>query len=29
MKTKTFAVDNDGTITENGAGRINLDALSA
>jgi phosphoglycolate phosphatase (TIGR01487 family) len=29
MKPKTFAVDIDGTITENGAGRINLDALSA
>lgn len=29
MKTKTFAVDIDGTITENGVGRINLDALSA
>jgi len=29
MKQKTFAVDIDGTITENGAGRINLDALSA
>lgn len=28
MKTKTFAVDIDGTITENGGGRINLDALS-
>ncbi len=29
MKQKTFAVDIDGTITENGGGRINLDALSA
>ncbi len=29
MKPKTFAVDIDGTITENGGGRINLDALSA
>ena len=29
MKQKTFAVDIDGTITENGIGRINLDALSA
>ncbi|MFB5630506.1 MAG: phosphoglycolate phosphatase [Nitrosopumilaceae archaeon] len=29
MKKKTFAVDIDGTITENGIGRINLDALSA
>jgi len=29
MKTKTFAVDIDGTITENGVGRINLDALAA
>ena len=29
MKPKTFAVDIDGTITENGSGRINLDALSA
>jgi len=28
MKPKTFAVDIDGTITENGEGRINLDALS-
>jgi len=28
LKTKTFAVDIDGTITENGGGRINLDALS-
>ncbi|MEE8178823.1 MAG: phosphoglycolate phosphatase [Nitrosopumilaceae archaeon] len=28
MKPKTFAVDIDGTITENGGGRINLDALS-
>ncbi|MDH3204682.1 MAG: phosphoglycolate phosphatase, partial [Nitrosopumilus sp.] len=26
---KTFAVDIDGTITENGGGRINLDALEA
>jgi len=29
MKHKTFAVDIDGTITENGGGRIHLDALSA
>ena len=29
MKYKTFAVDIDGTITENGGGRINLDALAA
>lgn len=29
MKQKSFAVDIDGTITENGAGRINLDALRA
>ena len=29
MKQKTFAVDIDGTITENGGGRIHLDALSA
>lgn len=29
MKKKTFAVDIDGTITENGGGRINLDALGA
>jgi len=29
VKQKTFAVDIDGTITENGAGRINFDALSA
>lgn len=29
MKRKTFAVDIDGTITENGSGRINLDALAA
>ncbi len=29
MKQKTFAVDIDGTITENGLGIINLDALSA
>ena len=29
MKYKTFAVDIDGTITENGGGRINLDALGA
>jgi len=28
LKPKTFAVDIDGTITENGGGRINLDALS-
>lgn len=29
MKQKTFAVDIDGTITENGVGRIHLDALAA
>ena len=29
MKPRTFAVDIDGTITENGKGRIHLDALSA
>lgn len=29
MVTKTFAVDIDGTITENGGGRIHLDALAA
>lgn len=29
MKKKTFAVDIDGTITENGGGRINLEALGA
>ena len=29
MKQKTFAVDIDGTITENGGGRIHLDALFA
>ncbi len=29
MKRKTFAVDIDGTITENGGGIINLDALAA
>lgn len=29
MTPKTFAVDIDGTITENGGGRINLDALAA
>ena len=29
MKPKTFAVDIDGTITENGGGRIHLDALAA
>jgi phosphoglycolate phosphatase len=29
LKQKTFAIDIDGTITENGVGRINLDALSA
>ncbi len=29
MKRKTFAVDIDGTITENGGGRIHLDALEA
>jgi len=28
LKPKTFAIDIDGTITENGGGRINLDALS-
>lgn len=28
MRIKTFAVDIDGTITENGAGRIHLEALS-
>jgi hypothetical protein len=28
LKPKTFAIDIDGTITENGVGRINLDALS-
>jgi len=28
MKQKTFAVDIDGTITENGGGRIHLDALT-
>ena len=28
MKPKTFAIDIDGTITENGVGRINLDAIS-
>ena len=27
MKKKTFAVDIDGTITENGGGRIHLEAL--
>ena len=27
MKKRTFAVDIDGTITENGGGRIHLDAL--
>ena len=27
MNKRTFAVDIDGTITENGVGRINLDAL--
>ncbi|MEK0367882.1 MAG: phosphoglycolate phosphatase, partial [Nitrosopumilus sp.] len=26
MKKRTFAVDIDGTITENGGGRIHLDA---
>ena len=29
MKKRTFAVDIDGTITENGGGRIHLDALEA
>ena len=29
MNNKTFAVDIDGTITENGGGRIHLEALSA
>ena len=29
MKQKTFAIDIDGTITENGVGRIHLDALGA
>ena len=29
MKKKTFAVDIDGTITENGGGRIHLDALES
>lgn len=29
MKRKTFAVDIDGTITENGGGRIHLDALNS
>lgn len=29
MNKKTFAVDIDGTITENGGGRINLEALGA
>ena len=29
MNHKTFAVDIDGTITENGGGRIHLDALAA
>ena len=29
VKKKTFAVDIDGTLTENGGGRINLDALEA
>ena len=29
MNSKTFAVDIDGTITENGGGRIHLDALAA
>lgn len=29
MKNKTFAIDIDGTITENGGGRIHLDALGA
>lgn len=29
VRRKTFAVDIDGTITENGGGRINLDALNS
>ncbi len=29
MKKKIFAIDIDGTITENGGGRIHLDALEA
>jgi len=29
MKKRTFAVDIDGTITENGGGRIHLDAIEA
>ena len=29
MKIKTFAVDIDGTITENGGGRIHLEALDS
>jgi len=29
VKKRTFAVDIDGTITENGGGRIHLDALEA
>jgi len=29
MNPKTFAVDIDGTITENGGGRIHLEALGA
>jgi len=29
MKKRTFAVDIDGTLTENGGGRIHLDALEA
>ena len=29
MKKKTFAVDIDGTITENGGGRIHLGALES
>ena len=29
MKKRTFAVDIDGTITENGGGRIHLDALES
>lgn len=28
LKSKTFAIDIDGTITENGGGRINLESLS-
>ena len=29
MRKRTFAVDIDGTITENGGGRIHLEALEA